>query len=317
MSAATSASIPLASSRRGRPPTRNAALSAWADRWMPKLVLSPSLAASLVFVYIFMLMTGYLSFTSSTLMPRYQFVGLARYRELFANDVWWTAVANLGYFSVPFILVTIALGLLLALLLDQRVRQEGALRAIYLYPLALSQIVAGTAWQWLLNPSLGIQHAVRTLGWTGFQFDWIADPDRAIFCVVIAAVWQSAGFVAALFLAGLRGIDEEIVKAAQVDGATMPTIYRRIILPSIQPVFLSVVLILAHLSIKTFDLVVALTAGGPGTSSWLPSIFMYTLAFERGRLGIGAASAMLMLVTVVAVLVPMMYLESRNSRDAR
>ncbi|MEP7083221.1 MAG: sugar ABC transporter permease [Betaproteobacteria bacterium] len=288
----------------------------WADRWIPRLVLAPSLAASLLFVYIFLLVTGYLSFTPSRLLPNYTFAGLDRYRELFANDVWWTAAQNLAWFSIPFILISMCVGLLLALLLDQQIRQEGALRAIYLYPLALSQIVAGTAWQWMLNPGLGIEHAVRILGFPDFKFDWITDPDRAIFCVVIAAVWQCAGFVTALFLAGLRGVDEEIVKAAQVDGATMPTIYRRVIIPCMRPVFFSVMLILSHLAIKTFDLVVALTAGGPGNSSWMPANFMYTFAFERGRLGIGAASAMMMLVVVVAVLVPMMYMETRNTRDA-
>lgn len=300
---------------RRRP--RAARWSGVADRWLPRIVLAPSVAASLLFVYIFMLATGYLSLTSSTLMPRYEFAGLARYRDLFANDVWWTSVYNLGWFSIPFIAVSMLLGLGLALLLDQRIRQEGAIRAIYLYPLALSQIVAGTAWQWVLNPTLGLEKTVRELGFEGFSFGWLGDPDKAIFCVVIAAVWQCTGFVTALFLAGLRGIDEDIIKAAQVDGAPLPTIYRRVVLPSMRPVFFSAAIILAHLAIKTFDLVVALTAGGPGTSSSLPTIFMYTFAFERGRLGIGAASAMMMLAAVVAVLVPMLYMEARATRDER
>jgi glucose/mannose transport system permease protein len=299
-----------------RRPVHDSALAVWAERWLPRLVLSPSIAASLIFVYLFMIVTGYLSLTPSTLMPRYQFAGLARYRDLFSNDVWWTSLQNLGWFSVPFISICMLLGLTLAILLDQRIRQEGALRAIFLYPLALSQIVAGTAWQWLLNPGFGLEKTMHNLGWAKFAFGWIGDPDKAIFCIVIAAIWQCTGFVTALFLAGLRGIDEEIVKAAQVDGATLPTIYRRIIVPSMRPVFFSVTLILSHLAIKTFDLVVAMTAGGPGTSSSLPSIFMYTFSFERGRLGIGAASSMMMLALVVTVLVPMMYVESRKSSDA-
>lgn len=288
----------------------------WADRSIPVIVLSPSITISLVFVYGFMLVTGYLSFTPSTLMPRYSFIGLDRYRDLFANDVWWTAVANLASFSIPFIGISVGLGLLLAILMDQRIRSEGLLRSLFLYPLALSQIVAGTAWQWLLNPTFGIEKAIHGFGWESFKFGWLGDPDRAIYCIVIAAVWQSTGFVAALFLAGLRSVDEEIVKAAQVDGATLPTIYLRIIIPVIRPVFFSVLLILTHLAIKIFDLIVAMTAGGPGTSTWLPSIFMYTFAFERGRMGIGAASAMMMLAMVVAVLVPLMYLESRATRNA-
>lgn len=291
-------------------------VSIWADRWTPRLVLSPSIAASLLFVYVFMAVTGYVSLTASTLMPRYKFIGFDRYRDLFANDVWWTSVRNLGLFSVPFVGGCVALGLLLAILLDQRIRNEGLIRAIYLYPLALSQIVVGTAWQWLLNPGLGLEKAVQGLGWTSFAFSWLSNPDRAIYCVVIAAVWQCTGFVTALFLAGLRGVDDEVIKAAQVDGASLPMIYRRIIIPSIRPVFFSVLLILSHLAIKTFDLVVALTAGGPGVSSVLPSMFMYSFSFERGRLGIGAASSMMMLAAIVAVLVPLMYMESRTTRDA-
>ncbi|HEY1608967.1 MAG TPA: sugar ABC transporter permease [Paraburkholderia sp.] len=297
--------------RRGASP-----MAALADRWIPKLVLSPSILISLVFVYGFILVTGWLSLSKSRLMPNYTFAGLERYRELFANDVWWTSAQNLGWFGIPFIVICVVLGLLLAILLDQQIRNEGALRAVFLYPMALSYIVTGTAWQWILNPDLGIQQVVHDWGWTSFAFDWLDNPDRAIFCIVLAAVWQSTGFVMALFLAGLRGVDSEIFKAAQVDGATLPTIYRRIVIPSMRPVFFSVLLILCHITIKTFDLVVALTAGGPGTSSSLPAIFMYTFSFNRGELGVGAASSMMMLATVVAVLVPLMYMESRSTRNA-
>jgi glucose/mannose transport system permease protein len=297
-------------------PRRTSPLAALADRWIPKLVLSPSVVISLVFVYGFILITGFLSLTNSRLMPRYEFVGLERYAELFDNDVWWTSAKNLGWFGIPFIGICVLLGLFLAILLDQKIRSEGALRAIFLYPMALSFIVTGTAWQWILSPGLGIEKVVRDWGWTSFSFDWLGDPDKAIFCIVIAAVWQSTGFVMALFLAGLRGVDAEIFKAAQVDGATLPTIYRKIVIPSMRPVFFSVLLILSHITIKTFDLVVALTAGGPGTSSSLPAMFMYTFSFNRGQLGVGAASSMMMLATVVAVLVPLMYMESRSTRNA-
>jgi glucose/mannose transport system permease protein len=295
---------------------RTSPMAALADRWIPKLVLAPSIVISIVFVYGFIFITGFLSLSNSRLMPRYEFVGLDRYRELFDNDVWWTSAANLGWFGIPFIAICVALGLFLAILLDQRIRNEGALRAVFLYPMALSFIVTGTAWQWILNPNLGMQKVLQDWGWTSFQFDWLDNPDRAIFCIVIAAVWQSTGFVMALFLAGLRGVDAEIFKAAQVDGATLPTIYRRIVIPSMRPVFFSVLLILCHITIKTFDLVVALTAGGPGTSSSLPAMFMYTFSFNRGQLGVGAASSMMMLATVVAVLVPLMYMESRSTRNA-
>lgn len=288
--------------------------SAWADRWLPRLVLSPTLIACLVFVYGFIAWTGWLSFTDSHLLPDFDWAGLIQYQELFGNDRWWTAIGNLGIFGGLFILVCLAVGLFMAVLLDQKIRAEGALRTIYLYPMALSFIVTGTAWKWMLNPELGIQKLINDWGFPNFTFDWLVDPDKAIYTVAIAGVWQSSGFVMALFLAGLRGIDDSIIKAAQIDGASLPTIYWRIIIPSLRPVFFSVLLILSHIAIKSFDLIMALTGGGPGTSSDVPAIFMYQFAFTRGQLGLGAASAMMMLMTIVAVLVPLMYLETRSAK---
>jgi glucose/mannose transport system permease protein len=292
-------------------------LGAWADRWLPKIVLSPSLAMALVFVYGFIAWTGYLSLTESRLLPSYEFAGLTQYERLFDNERWWTSAKNLGIFGGLFIAVSLALGLLLAILLDQKIRAEGALRAIYLYPMALSFIVTGTAWKWMLNPGLGLEKLMRDWGFETFTFDWLVNPDMAIYTVVIAGVWQSSGFVMALFLAGLRGIDDEIIKAAQVDGARLPTIYRRIVVPALRPVFFSVLVILAHIAIKSFDLVMALTAGGPGTASDVPAIFMYQFSFNRGQLGLGSAAAIMMLATIVAVLVPLMYLEARSARQRR
>ncbi|MDC7701162.1 carbohydrate ABC transporter permease [Vogesella indigofera] len=289
-------------------------LHALADRWLPKLVLSPTLAASLIFVYGFIAWTGWLSFTESRLMPRYEWAGFVQYQALFENERWWTAAANLGIFGGLFILFCLLVGLLMAVLLDQKIRAEGALRTVYLYPMALSFVVTGTAWKWMLNPDMGLQKVVVDLGFTDFTFDWLVNPDMAIYTVVIAGVWQSSGFVMALFLAGLRGIDDSIIKAAQVDGASLPTIYRRILIPSLRPVFFSVLLILSHIAIKSFDLVMALTGGGPGNSSDVPAIFMYQFAFTRGQLGVGAASAMMMLITIVAVLVPLMYMETRSAK---
>jgi glucose/mannose transport system permease protein len=289
-------------------------LSALADRWLPKLVLSPTLAASLIFVYGFIAWTGWLSFTESRLMPRYDWAGFMQYQALFDNERWWTAAANLGIFGSLFILFCLLVGLLMAVLLDQKIRAEGALRTIYLYPMALSFVVTGTAWKWMLNPDMGLQKVMNDLGFANFTFDWLVNPDMSIYTVVIAGVWQSSGFVMALFLAGLRGIDDSIIKAAQVDGASLPTIYRRILIPSLRPVFFSVLLILSHIAIKSFDLVMALTGGGPGTSSDVPAIFMYQFAFTRGQLGQGAASAMMMLFTIVAVLVPLMYMETRSAK---
>ncbi|WP_338844613.1 sugar ABC transporter permease [Massilia sp. W12] len=284
------------------------------ERFAPQLVLGPSLLASLIFVYGFILFTGYLSLTESGMMPNYEFAGLLQYHELFEHERFWQAFKNLGIFGGLFILISVAVGLLLAIVLDQKIRAEGALRAIYLYPMALSFIVTGAAWKWMLNPGLGLEKLMHDLGFSNFTFDWLVNPDMAIYTVVIAGVWQSSGFVMALFLAGLRGIDDEIIKAAQIDGASLPTIYRRIIIPAMRPVFFSVLLILAHIAIKSFDLVMALTNGGPGNATDVPAIFMYQFSFTRGQLGLGSASAMMMLATIVAVLVPLMYLETRAAR---
>src|SRR6201996_7892429 len=172
---------------------RTSPMAALADRWIPKLVLSPSIVISLVFVYGFILVTGYLSLSNSRLMPRYEFVGLDRYRELFDNDVWWTSAANLGWVGIPFIAICVGLGLFLAILLDQKIRNEGALRAIFLYPMALSFIVTGTAWQWILNPGLGLEKVFHDWGWTSFSFGWLGGPDQGSFFVVIAGGGRSAG----------------------------------------------------------------------------------------------------------------------------
>lgn len=284
------------------------------DRWLPRLVLSPTLTVSLIFVYGFIVWTAWLSFTDSRLLPSYNWAGWIQYYDLFDNDRWWTAITNLGIFGSLFILLTLILGLFLAILLDQKIRLEGALRAIYLYPMALSFIVTGTVWKWILNPDLGLQKLMVDWGFTRFTFDWLVDPERAIYCIVIAGIWQSSGFVMALFLAGLRGIDDSIIKAAQVDGASLPTIYWHIIIPNLRPVIFSVLLILSHIAIKSFDLVMALTNGGPGTASDVPATFMYQFAFTRGQLGLGAASAMMLLMTIIAILVPLMYLETRSTR---
>jgi len=224
------------------------------------------------------------------------------------------ALKNLGIFSALFIGFSMAVGLLLAILLDQKIRAEGVLRTVYLYPMALSFIVTGTAWKWILNPGLGIEHLMQGWGFPNFSFDWLVNPDYAIYTVVIAGVWQSAGFVMALFLAGLRGIDDSIIKAAQIDGASLPRIYWRIVIPSMRPVFFSTLMVLAHIAIKSFDLVMALTAGGPGFATDVPATFMYTMAFTRGQIGLGAASATVMLATVAAIVVPYLYSELR-SRD--
>ena len=280
---------------------------------LPKLVIAPGFVLGFAFIYGLMIWNGVLSMTASRMLPNYsEFVGLEQYAKLWEMDRWWLALQNLGVFGVLYVGGSMLIGMALAIVLDQKVRAEGVLRTIYLYPMALSFIVTGTAWKWMLNPSLGLEKLMHDLGWQSFTFDWLVQGDTAIYCVVIAGIWQSAGFAMALFLAGLRGIDDSIIKAAQMDGASLPRIYWRVILPILRPVVFSTIMVLSHLSIKSFDLVMALTGGGPGFASDVPATFMYVMSFTRGQIGLGAASATMMLATVAAIVVPYLYSELRS-----
>ena len=287
----------------------------WLEKHVPKLVLAPSFALSLVFVYGFIGWTAWISFTKSRLLPRYDIVGTIQYERLFDAPRWDTALTNLFIFGFLFIVFSMALGLLLAIFLDQKIRTEGVIRTIYLYPMALSLIVTGTAWKWMLNPGLGLEAMVRGWGWESFTFNWLIDPDKAIYTVVIAGVWQASGFVMALFLAGLRSVDQEIIRAAQVDGIPTWRIYASVIIPSMAAIFLSAFIVLAHLAIKSFDLVIALTGGGPGYATDLPATYMYAMAFSRGDIGQAASSAMVMMLVVFAIVVPYLYSELRARND--
>ncbi|MDO6510885.1 carbohydrate ABC transporter permease [Celeribacter halophilus] len=284
------------------------------QNWIPKLVLSPSLALTFVFVYGFILFTVYLSFTNSRMLPNTDFVGFANYERLWGLRAWWVAIKNLAVFSSLYIVICIGIGLMLAIFLDQKIRGEGMLRPIYLYPMALSFIVTGTAWKWFLDPGIGLENTMHMWGWESFEFRWIKDRNFAIYTVVLAAVWQTSGFVMAMFLAGLRGIDNEILKAAQIDGASNWNLYRRIVIPLLRPAFLSAFVILSHLAVKSYDLVIALTGGGPGRATELPATFMYSYTFTRNQMGTGAASAVIMLMTIAAIMMPYLYSELKEKR---
>ena len=277
-------------------------------------MISPTLLMAVVFIYGFIAWTVWLSMTNSTLLPSHKFVGLEQYYKLFQNDRWWIAIKNLGIFSSLYVGISIALGLALAIFLDQKIRMENTIRSIYLYPMALSFVVTGTAWKWMLNPSHGVEKVLQNLGFANASFDWLVNPKMAIYTVVIAAVWQSSGFVMALFLSGLRGVDEKMIQAAQIDGANAWQIYRKIIIPSMSAVFFSAIMILTHIAIKSFDLVMALTQGGPGYATELPATFMYTFAFQRSKMAMGSASAVMMLMAVMAIIVPFVYAQTKESK---
>ena len=284
----------------------------WLKKNLPKLVLVPSLGILSWFVYGFIFWTIYISFTKSKMLPRYEIWGIDQYIRLWKMPRWHVAVENLLIFTVLFIILCIAIGILLSILLDQKIRAEGFLRTIYLYPMALSFIVTGTAWKWVLNPTLGIEKFVNDMGFETFKFDWLVTPEMSIYTIVIAGVWQSSGFIMAIFLAGLRSVDDEIIKAAKIYGAGIFSIYSKIILPMMRPVFMSAIVILVHLSIKSYDLIIALTSGGPGISSDMPAVFMTAMAFHRSEVGLASASAIMMFLTVSAIVVPYLYSELKR-----
>jgi glucose/mannose transport system permease protein len=238
------------------------------------------------------------------MLPTYEFVGLKPYFELWSNQRWTIAYGNLFLFSAFYVVLALAVGLVLAIAIDQRVKAEAVWRTIFLYPLAVSFVVTGSVWNWLYSPDAGIEFLVRSLGWHDFIFRPTTSKDTAIYTIIATGIWQSSGFAMALFLAGLRSVDPDIIKAAQIDGAGPARMYSKVILPSIAPIFIAVVVVLLQFAIKTFDLVVALTHGGPGISTTFPAIYVYDLMFQRGQIAIGAAAAIMMLAALAVVLVP-------------
>ena len=286
-------------------------------RWTPIFVIVPSIIASFIYVFVFTGWTLYISLSDSTLLPSYGFLGLDNYASLWANRRWGVAYSNLFFFSGIYVVAAMAVGLILALLIDQKIRAESFWRTIFLYPLAVSFIVTGTVWQWLYNPTSGIQFLVNSLGWTDFHFALTSDRKNAIWAIIITGIWQSAGFTMALFLAGLRSVDQDIIKAASIDGASTFRTYRKVILPTIAPSFLAVAVVMLQWAIKTFDLAVALTNSGPGISTTFPATYVYDLMFQRGQIGEGAAAAMMMIVALTVVLVPYaIYLTWRRRKES-
>jgi glucose/mannose transport system permease protein len=277
---------------------------AWLSDRLPIFLLAPSLLASFIYVFGFTIWTFYISLSDSTQLPTYNFVGFDSYVHLWANRRWNVAYVNLFLFSGFYVVGSIAIGLLLAILIDQRVRGESVWRTIFLYPLAVSFVVTGTVWKWLYSPDAGIQFLVNKLGWESFHFALTTDRKYAIYAIVTTGIWQSSGFAMALFLAGLRSVDGDLVKAAQIDGAGPFLTYRKVILPVIAPIFLAVTVVMLQFAIKTYDLVVALTRGGPGISTTFPAIYVYDLMFQRGQIAEGAAAAIMMVAALAVVLIP-------------
>lgn len=254
------------------------------------------------------------SFTNSRLLPRANFVGLAQYERLWASNKWQIAIENLFIYGVCTLVFSLVIGFVLAALLDQKIRFENTFRSIILFPFALSFIVTGLVWQWILNPDFGIQAIVRDLGWTSFSFDPLYNADIVIYGILIAGLWQGTGLIMCLMLAGLRGIDEDIWKAARVDGIPTWKTYLFIVIPMMRPVFITTLVIIASGIVRVYDLVVAQTSGGPGIASEVPAKYVYDAMFLSQNLGQGFAASTMMLLTVMIVIVPWAYLEFGRRR---
>lgn len=285
------------------------------ERWLPPLVLSPAFALAVLFFYGLSVWIGALSMTDSSSYVSWNWVSLAQYQRLFEDEAWWVALGNMARFLPLALILPLVLGAALAILLDQQIRGEGTLRTLYLYPMALSWIVAGTLWRWMLAPDIGVEAFLKRHGFEGASFDWLVNPDYSIYTIVLVAVWHSTGFVMAMFIAGLRSIDDSIIKAARIDGASLPRVYWSIILPALRPTVFSALIILLPATIKTYDLVVVLTQGGPGQSSVLPAFFMFDRFFTREQMGLGAASGTIILMTCLSIALPYIVLELKKQRD--
>ena len=277
--------------------------------WMAKMASLPMILTALVVFVGGTTWTVTYSFTGSRMLPRTNWVGLDQYERLWSSDRWMISITNLGLYGICSLILTLFIGFTLAACLDRKIRFEGVFRSIFLYPFALSFVVTGLAWQWILNPDFGMQSVVRDWGWTAFNFDPLNNPDIVMFGLLIAGIWQGSGLIMCIMLAGLRGIDEDIWKAAKVDGIGTVKTYIMVVIPMMRPVFVTALVLIAAGIIKLYDLVVAQTGGGPGLSSEVPAKYVIELMFRAQNLGQGFAASTMMLCSVVIILIPWAYLE--------
>jgi len=274
-----------------------------------KIASIPMILTALVVFVGGTIWTVVYSFTDSKLLPRLRFVGLDQYERLWSNSRWLISIENLAIYSILSLILSFIIGFMLAALLDQKIRFEDTFRTILLYPFALSFIVTGLVWQWILNPDFGVQKIVRGLGWESFTFDPLYNADIVIYGILIAGLWQGTGLIMCLMLAGLRGIDEDIWKAARVDGIPTWKTYLFIVIPMMRAVFITTLVIITSGIVKLYDLVVAQTGGGPGIASEVPAKYVYDFMFRAQNLGQGFAASTMMLLTVAIIVVPWAYLE--------
>lgn len=288
--------------------------------WLKRQMFKPDLTVAAFFVVVAIVFYGSIgwtftmSLTSSSLLPKFEFVGFDQYVELFSNRRWLVSLTNMVIFGVLFIMGTLALGTVLAIFLDRQLKAESFFRTVFLYPLAVSLIVTGLAWRWVLDPASGIQGAVRSWGWAGFSFDWLVSPQYAIYTLVLASIWRSSGLVMVIMLAGLRGVSDDLWKAIRMEGIPLWRGYLQVVFPSMMPVVGSCMVLLLVEVIRGYDLVVSLTKGGPGISTELPAKFAVDFFFARVNLGLASAASISMLILSLLLLAPMFLSQVRGKR---
>ncbi len=284
-------------------------------RNMPAKVAAIPMVVTALFIFVGgTAWTVVYSFTKSGLLPRLKWVGLDQYERLWGTNRWLVSIENLAIYGICMLVLVFVIGFILAALIDQKIRFENTIRTVILYPYALSFVVTGLVWQWILNPEFGVQGIVRDLGWQSFTFNPLYSPQIAIFGVLIAGLWQGSGLVMVLMLAGLRGIDQEVWKAARVDGIPTWKTYIFIVIPMMRPVFITTLVLVVTGIVKIYDLIVAQTGGGPGIATEVPAKYVYDMMFQAANLGQGFAASTMMLVTVALIIIPWAMLEFGGKR---
>ncbi|MBI5842629.1 MAG: sugar ABC transporter permease [Chloroflexi bacterium] len=280
------------------------------DRYLSLILVMPSIAAVFIFIYVFIGWSVRVSLSKwKGLTPDYTWVGLDNYLQLFADPRFHVDIRNTITFTLIFVVGSIVLGFLLAVLLDQGLKGEAFFRTLFLFPMAISFIVTGVVWRWLMNPAEGSRMSGLNLLFSYINFDflvnrWHTTPNWGIAAIALAAIWQMSGYTMALYLAGLRSIPQELREAAQIDGASEFQIYRHIVLPILTPVTLSALIILGHISLKVFDLIIAIA--GKQLPLDVPAIYMWQSTFDGLFYGRGAAIGTLLLISVAVLIIPYM-----------
>jgi glucose/mannose transport system permease protein len=280
------------------------------SRIAPQIALVPALLVTLTAFVGAIVWSIYLSFTASRRFPDYELIGFKQYQRLFNDDAWTRSLEDMVVLGVGSLL-SIGLGFLLAALIDREVAGKGFFRTVFLYPLAVSLIVTGIIWRWLFNPSFGIENFLHGIGWTSASFNWLASPQTVMYGIILGTVWQSTGFYMALMLAGLRGINSEIWQAARLDGVPFWRLYFEVIIPMMYLTFLTSILLLSIGVVKAYDIIVAMTNGGPGGGSYVPAYFAIQAYWIKSNLGFASAAATIMLLMTALLFLPFLLFRRR------